>query len=326
MVVGDPDLRAEASGVFSFVYPAMGTEFTLHLYAPSEEHASAAARTAFEEVERVESLLSHYRPSSELSRINREAPRSSVTTDPETFQFLETAWEWSRRSDGAFDMTVGRLMKAWGFYGADGSLPARKALAQVRDDVGWEKVRLDPARRTVRFLERGIELDPGGIGKGYAVDRAIHLLRQLPVEAALLSAGSSTIYALGAPPDETGWKVTIPAAHRSESVLCSMVLRDTSISTANHTEKHFVDNGRLYGSIMNPRTLRPVEDTIQVCVISTSATESDVLSNALFVMERKQRARLLEQLPHVSALVLAEGRRAWQHEATRWPAEVSLTT
>lgn len=304
----------------------MGTEFVLHLYSASEEHASLAARSAFEEVDRVEKLLSHYSPSSELSRINREAACRTVTTDPETYRFLETAWKWSARSEGAFDMTVGKLMKAWGFYGANGNVPERRQLARVRNDVGWEKVRLDGERRTVRFLESGIELDPGGIGKGYAVDRVARLLREQQVRGALISAGSSTIYALGAPPEQPGWKVRIPAAHRNDAVLCSLFLRDTSISTANHTQKYFIDKGHLYGSIMDPRTMRPVEGTLQVCVISTSATDSDALSNALFVMERGRRIRLLEQLPLVSALILMEHEQAWQCETTRWPAQVSLTT
>ncbi|MHB1023938.1 MAG: FAD:protein FMN transferase [Acidobacteriaceae bacterium] len=310
--------------LYSFTHPAMGTEFTLYLYSLSREDAVSSAQTVFEEVDRIEGLLSHYRVSSELSRINREASFCDVTTDPETLRFLATAFEWSSRSDGAFDITVGKLMKTWGFFGASGRIPTHEELTQVRDQVGWHRVRLDSKNRTVRFLTPGVELDPGGIGKGYAVDRAIRILQEQPTMAALISAGSSTIYGMGAPPGEEGWRVQVPAPGSKELILSTVILRDTSLSTANHTEKYFIDKGHFYGSIMNPNTLHPVESVLHVTVISPSATDSDALSNALFVLDSEHRASLLDQLPTVSTLVLLGNHGTPQCEATRWPARVSI--
>jgi len=198
----DTNTLNPAAQLYRTTHPAMGTEYSLYLYAPSREQAAAIARPVFEEVDRVDGLLSNYRPGSELSRINREAFQHDVTTDPETFRFLETCMAWSERSRGAFDISVGKLMKAWKFFGASGAVPSQEQLAAARADVGWEKIRLDRGQRTVRFLAAGIELGPGGVGKGYAVDRAVRILRARQVPAALLSAGSSTIYALGAPPGE----------------------------------------------------------------------------------------------------------------------------
>ena len=166
-------------------------------------------------------------------------------------------------------------------------------MAAARADVGWENIRLDPEQRTVRFLAAGIELDPGGIGKGYAVDRAIKILRARGVPAALLSAGSSTIYALGAPPGEAGWKVRVPSPHPEGGTISTVILRDTSLSTANLSEKNFVHEGQFYGAIMNPQTHQPVRGILQVTVISQSATDSDALSNALFVSGPEDRASLL---------------------------------
>ena len=271
----------------------MGTEYSLYLYAPSREDAAAIAKPVFEEVDRVDALLSHYRPDSELFRINREAFDHEVTTDPETFRFLATCLAWSERSQGAFDISVGKLMKVWKFFGASGALPSPEELAAARADVGWENIRLDPAQRTVRFLAAGIELDPGGIGKGYAVDRAVRILRAKHVSAALVSAGSSTIYAMGAPAGEVGWKVRVPSPHPEGGTISTVILRDTSLSTANLSEKNFVHDGQLYGAIMNPRTLQPVRGMLQVTVISPSATDSDALSNALFVSGPDDRASLL---------------------------------
>lgn len=313
--------------LYCTTHPAMGTEYSLYLYAPSREEAAAIAEPVFAEVDRVDALLSNYRPDSELSRINREAFDHEVTTDPETYRFLATCLAWSERSRGAFDISVGKLMKVWKFFGASGALPSPDELVAVRVDVGWEKIRLDSEQRTVCFLADGVELDPGGIGKGYAVDRAVRILRAKRVPAALLSAGSSTIYALGAPPGEAGWKVRVPSPHPEGGTVSTVILRDTSLSTANLSEKNFVHEGQFYGAIMNPRTLQPMQGVLQVTVISQSATDSDALSNALFVSDIDDRESLLGERD--SALVIRGRRSEVEQQVTphcqaiRWPAEVA---
>lgn len=239
------------SQLYFATHPAMGTEYSLYLYARSREEADSIAALVFWEIDRVDGLLSNYRESSELSRINREAFQQDVTTDPETFRFLETCLAWSASSHGAFDISVGKLMKVWKFFGAPGAVPSPEELTASREDVGWEKIKLDRAQRTVRFLTSGIELDPGGIGKGYAVDRAVRFLRAKQVNVALLSAGSSTIYALGAPLGEEGWKVRVPSPSLGEETISTVILRDTSLSTANLSGKYFVHDGHFYGAIMD---------------------------------------------------------------------------
>jgi thiamine biosynthesis lipoprotein len=314
--------------LYCTTHPAMGTEYSLYLYAQSREEAESIATPVFQEVDRVDGLLSNYQRSSELSRINREAFHQPVTTDPETFRFLETCLAWSEMSHGAFDISVGKLMKVWKFFGASGALPTQDEIAAAREHVGWEKIQLDPAQRTVRFLSAEIELDPGGIGKGYAVDRAVRILRAKQIPAALLSAGSSTIYALGAPPAEAGWKIRVPSACRGDATVSTVILRDTSLSTANLSEKNFVEDGKFYGAIMDPRTLQPVRGMLQVTVISPLATDSDALSNALFVSGPEYRTLLLAQRPQDSALVIREEHTgpekqfAPEYETIRWPAEV----
>src|ERR1051326_2236312 len=143
--------------MFSDSRPAMGTKFTIYLYAPDQASASAAFDASFDEIERVEEALSNYRDTSELSRINREAAAHDVTTDPEVFQSLQTSLDFARRSDGAFDITVGPLMRAWGFFRGEGRYPTPAQLAAARVHIGWQHVKLDPATRTVRFNEAGIE-------------------------------------------------------------------------------------------------------------------------------------------------------------------------
>lgn len=315
--------HGQETQLFYLSHSAMGTTYSLYLYAHSQSEADSDAASVFDEIDRLEALLSNYQESSELSRINREASDAAVTTDPETFHFLQTSLAWSARSHGAFDITVGKLMKAWGFFRANGNVPTKAELAHVRNQTGWQRVQLNRTQRTVRFLFPGIELDPGGIGKGYAVERAVAMLRVEHVAAALLSAGSSTIYALGAPPGQAGWKVRVPALGHAERTISTVTMRDTSLSTANCSEKHFLSNGHLYCHIMDPRTLYPVEGMLQVTMIAPSATDSDALSNALFVLGPARSAQLLRQYPQDSALVISGEASAADCAAIRWAATIA---
>jgi thiamine biosynthesis lipoprotein len=321
LAVAQPLRASNAEQLFTRVHPAMGTDFTLYIYAVDAAAADREADRTFTIVDQIESLLSNYQPQSELSRINSGAGSHAVTTDPETFRFLQESLAWSARSDGAFDITVGKLMKAWGFFRSTGHVPSDAELARVRAETGWRRVVLNTGTRTVRFTEPGVELDPGGIGKGFAVDAAIDALRADGVQAALLSAGSSTIYGLGAPPNSQGWKVHVPDPQHLDGTsqgedISSVVLHDTSLSTANCSEKHFIVGSHLYCHIMDPRTLRPVEGRLQATVIAPSATDSDALSNAMFVLAAAGRRRLMQELPATdAALVVLTGGSS---EKYRW--------
>ncbi len=303
----------------------MGSEFAIDLYAPDEETAEQWMQTAFDEIDRLEDLLSNYRPTSELSRISREAGKGPVTTDPETFAFLEKAVELSRRSGGAFDMTVGPLMRAWGFFFDKGRVPTEAELAALREKIGWQHIKLDAATRSVRFDNgASMELDPGGIGKGYAVDRVAALLRSEGVTAALVSGGSSSIYGMGVPPGEVGWRVNVPDPVREGETMTSVMLKDMSLSTSACTEKFFIKNGHRYCHILNPRTERPVEDKLQTTVIAPSTTDSDALSTATFVMEPEAAARLVETFPGAAAVMVSGSPAHPGYKSVLWPGTLRM--
>ncbi len=308
---------------YTFRHPAMGTEFTVYLYARDEATAKGAADDVFDEVDRIEQELSNYRESSELSRIGREAALGPVTTDPETFRFLSRSEYWSAASDGAFDITVGSLMKVWGFFDHRGHTPSQEELEHIRPMVGYRNVVLDPAARTVQFRLAGVELDPGGIGKGFAVDAAVTVLRAHHIGAALISAGSSTLYALGSPPGQRGWKVVVPGVGPDREPYSTVVLRDTSLSSANCNEKNFTEGGLLYCHIMDPRTLHPVEGRLHVSIIDPSATTSDALSNVLFVDTPTESRTFLERYaPEARALIVSGTAAAPRCSDFRWNAPV----
>lgn len=276
---------------------AMGTVFTIYLYAREQQFAGIAFEAAFEEIERLEEALSNYRESSELSRINRLAAHQELTTDPEVFALIATCLSFSRQSSGAFDITVGPLMRAWGFFRGEGRYPAQEELLVARANVGWEKVQIQPAARTVHFSSAGVELDLGAIGKGYAVDRVVEILREAGVEAALVDAGASTLYAMNAPPGKNGWTVRVPSPTDQSETVSTVVLRDVSLSTSGSSEKFFELAGRRYSHVMDPRSGTPVQGVLQTTLIAADATTSDALSNAMFVMGPEAGKKLLGSVP-----------------------------
>jgi thiamine biosynthesis lipoprotein len=248
-----------------------------------------------------------------------------VTTDPEVFRFLQTSMDFSARSGGAFDITVGPLMRAWGFFRGKGHYPTPEELSAARKSTGWGHVHLDPQKRTVHFDMPGMSLDPGGIGKGYVVERVVNLLRDAGVKTALIDAGSSTIYAMGAPPGKNGWTIQVPRPGDRAHSISTVVLRDTSLSTSGNYEKFFTLNGKIYCHIMDPRTGEPVQGTLQTTVITPNATDSDALSLIMFVMGPEKSEKLLSEIPGTSGMwVLGEPRKSnviqW-----RWPGTSETT-
>jgi thiamine biosynthesis lipoprotein len=301
----------------------MGTTFSIYLYSSDQQTASAQLDAAFDEIERIEEALSNYRTSSELSRINRLAGLHAVTTDPEVFALLQTAFDYSRRSDGAFDITVGPLMRAWGFFRASGHFPSQKQLGSARATTGWRHVQLEASSHTVRFDRRNMELDPGAIGKGYAADRVVTLLREAGVQAAFVDAGSSTVYALGAPPGKSGWKVLVPEPGKRSVAISEVMLRDQSLSTSGSYEKFFRLNGRTYCHIMDPRTGYPVQGMLQTTVIGPTGTDTDALSTSLFVLGPKAGRRMLEYVSGASAIWITGATEEQSQVAEwHWPAAI----
>ncbi|MCX7602629.1 MAG: FAD:protein FMN transferase [Bryobacteraceae bacterium] len=272
-------------------FDAMGTTYTVVAYGEDRFAVDAAIEEAYEEAVRLDRMLSNYRADSEWSRVNREAARRPVEVSEELFLLLEKCVEYSRASEGAFDITVGPLMKLWGFYKGSGRVPHRAEIRAALGRIGWRHIRLDRQARTVRFTAP-VEMDPGGIGKGYAVDRMADILRQRGVRSALISAGRSSIYGLGAPPSEPrGWKVTLPDPRQPSRTAAEFYLKDHSMSTSGTSERFFVAGGRTYSHIMDPRTGYPVQGMLSVSVLAPKTLDSEAWTKPYFVLGREWAAR-----------------------------------
>lgn len=290
----------------------MACAYAIDAYAAPEVDLRSVIEEAFDEVDRIDRLMSHYKADSPLSRINREAASHAVRVDPELFDFITASLRYTVESEGAFDITVGPLMKAWGFFRGENRVPDSSELTVVRRRVGAHHVKLDRAARTIAFDGEGVELDLGGIAKGYAVDRVAALLRQRRVTAALISAGGSSVYGLGAPPGRNGWEVNVQDPVDGTKTALSVSLENSSLSVAGSSEKSFTANGVTYTHIMDPRTGQPAQGMLSVAVVTPSATAGDALDDALFVLGTAGSTRYLQRLRDVEAwFFLPASDRPW---------------
>jgi FAD:protein FMN transferase len=271
---------------------AMGSTYTVELYGYDRVKMEAAADAALEEARRLDDLLSNYKPDSEWSEVNRSAAERPVKVSPELFQLLSACIEYSRQSEGAFDISVGPLMKVWGFYKGTGHLPHRADVSAAMTKVGYQHIHLDPAAGTVRFDKPGVEIDPGGIGKGYAVDRMVDVLKQAGVTTALVAGSGSSIYGLGAPPDEPkGWPVEIKDPWDTRKTVAQVFLKNMSMSTSGSYEKFFRAEGRIYAHIMDPRTGYPAQGSVAVSVVTPRTIDSEAWAKPYFVNGRQWAAK-----------------------------------
>lgn len=269
-----------AGDVFYFQHSSMGTSFEIRLYTAEggEEGARGIADAAFAAVDALEAKISRWRDDSEISRINRKGGSGWVPVSDETWRLARLCKTLYGETEGAFDPTVGVLMELWGFYRKEGRVPPESELRSAIERVGFDKVLLAEDRKEIRFSRDYMALDFGGIGKGYALDRAADILRRRGVASALLSAGTSTLVAIGAPPGERGWKAQIRDSDET------VYLKDEALSTSGGYERFFELNGRKYCHIINPKTGRPLEGIWSASAIAPTGAESDALSTAFFVM------------------------------------------
>jgi len=267
---------------------AMGSAYSIAVYGYDRQQMEAAVEAAFDGVRRLDNMLSNYKPDSEWSEVNREAARRPVHVPADLFQLLAACQEYSRASEGAFDISVGPLMKVWGFYKGTGHLPHRAEVMAAEEHVGYRHVHLDAASQTVSFDRPGVELDPGGIGKGYAVDRMVDVLKQKGITIALVAASGSSIYGLGAPPNEPrGWRIMIRDPKNELKSVAEVFLKNQSLSTSGSYEKFFIAEGHVYSHIMDPRTGYPAPGMLSVSLVTPRTIDSEAWAKPFFINGRQ---------------------------------------
>ena len=293
--------RAEEGGHWIRIHrAAMACRFEILLDGADDRHA-VAAREALDEADRLESALSVFRETSELSRVNRTAAQGPATVDADLFALLDRCRGLHAQTAGAFDITSTPLSRCWGFLKREGRLPSPEAIAAARALVGMSGVLFDAAARTIRFAREGMELNLGSIGKGYALDRMAALMRGRGVGHALLSAGGSSAVAVGGRGE--GWTVDIRSRQVAGGKLARLRLRDGALATSGAGEQFFEVDGRRYGHVIDPRTGWPASGVLSVSVVTAEGARSDALSTAFLVGGLEVARRYCASYPQTLALV-----------------------
>ena len=303
---------------------AMGTRFEVLLCGEREEALRAAAEEALDAIERLDRLLSLYRADSDLSLINREAAASPVRVDPRVFRLLERVRALHAGTGGAFDPTVAPVLFCWGVIGGAWRVPSADEIAEARSKVGFAGVELDPGSGTVRFSRPGMWMDLGSVGKGYALECAGEVLRELGVDCGLIHGGTSSVCGIGKGPDGQPWRIAVSlptsglgdavAMHplnwvqvgqavwpdptdqaeprvetgvvfsRKEIARPVVHLENSALSISGIRGKYFEVKGETYGHVIDPRSGWPVQGAAMAAVTGLSATAADALSTALLVL------------------------------------------
>lgn len=280
----------------------MGTSIEVQAFGGDSASRKAAIDEAFAAFAEVDRLMSNYRDDSELTLVNQRAASGPVPISEPMFRVLEAAHRVSAASNGAFDVTVGPLVRLWGFHDKQPHLPTSTELAAVRPLVDYRNVLLDDERRAVRFARPKTEIDLGGIAKGFAVEVAANVLRRRGL-AGFIDAGGNQ-YLLGAPPGKRGWTVGIKDPDVKGRVVGVVDTDETSVSTSADSYNFLVANGKTYGHILDPRTLMPSNGALSVTILSRDGTLADAMSKAAFILGPKAALALVDSFPGMSAVIV----------------------
>lgn len=279
----------------------MGTRVSVELWSEHPEQAEAAKAAVFAEMAEVNRLMNPWDPESELSRLNREAHRGPVAVSESIFEVITRSLHYSRISGGAFDVSFASAGQYYDYRA--GQAPDEKTLAQAVKNIDYTSIHLDPEQKTVAYAVEGLQVDLGGIAKGYAVDRAIDAIRELGIVSAVVSAGgdSRILGNLGERPRTIG----IRHPRKKDDFAVLIPLEDTAISTSGDYERFFIDDeGQRVHHILDPKTGKSSGAVQSASVLAQLAIDSDALSTTAFVLGVEKGLALINSLPGIDAIII----------------------
>lgn len=290
---------------FEFEQAQMGLPFRIVLYAESQAVAETAARAAFARVAALNQVFSDYEDDSELTKLSRTSGSGqAVKVSDELWRLLSAAQAMSRRSDGAFDITVGPLVQVWRRARRQRELPAPEVIAEAKSRVGWQKLVLDPRRHTAKLLVPGMRLDLGSIAKGRALDEALQVLRHHGIPRALVT-GSGDMAIGDPPPDRTGWRIELaPLDAPGAPPTRFLSLRNCGFATSGDLFQHVELGGKRYSHIVDPRSGMAMTDHSLVVVIAPDCLMANSLSTTTCVVGPERGLALVAATPSASARVV----------------------
>ncbi len=295
----DNDLD-QLQGTHRFSHEAMATNFNIFIAYDDAEYARQAAQAAFTELDRLETQLSHFIENSDISRINNLPADKSLVIGLETFNCLQIAVKMHYQTNGVFDVTVGTLMKC--LLNKDKSVrsPSKEELDHALRLTGTQFIKLDETNFAVQLDRAPLKIDLGAIGKGYAVDKMADLLGQWSIYNVLISGGSSSVLAVGCPPDAKGWPLTISDPTDRDKKLVQLCVTNCALSGSG------LEIGR---HIINPRTAEPVDGKIAAWACAPDAATADALSTAFMVMNDEEIVNFCKKHSDICAMFIPKDKK-----------------
>ena len=310
-----PKAPVEADSGYRLV---MGTFAHIIVVAPDQRTADKSIEAALQQLQNIETLMSYHRADSELAGVNRSAHKQPVKVSKDTFEVLQRAVEFSRLSDGAFDVTVGPLVDLWHWAAETNTAPTDSELADTNARVGYEKLILDANEMTVRFAVEGMKLDLGAIAKGYGIDKAVEAMQRCGAVGGLVDVGGD-IRCFGKPSKgKTHWLIALQdpndkIENRKSKIensigmgapLLVLKLTDAAVATSGHYRRFAVIGGKKQSHIINTKTGCGSDKLASVTIIAKDATAADALATAVSVMGTEKGLALIEKLPETEAILI----------------------
>lgn len=280
----------------------MGTLVEITVSHSNTEIIETVTTQAFDEMKRIEQLMSTYLPDSEISRINRAAGKKAIPVSPEVEEVIREGIFWSEQSGGAFDITVEPLVQLWDFDGEKEIIPGKNTLRKTASLVNYKNIEIKD--HTVRLKKRGMAINVGGLAKGYAVDRAISLLRG-KVSNGLVNAGGD-LFAFGQKNKQDPWTIGLQHPRKPQDLLAAFAVKNQAIATSGDYQRYFIKDGIRYHHIFDPKTGRPVRLMISATLITMEVMDADAMATAVFVMGPDKGMEWVESMENVEAMLVLE--------------------
>lgn len=280
---------------------------TLNKITAYGPNASEAINEAFDRVAEIENKMTSHSNESEVVRINKASGHESVMISPDTFYVIEKGLDYSEKTKGRFDITIGPLVQLWGIGTENERVPSKIEIIEALELVDYKELILDPDKKSVKLKRPNMAIDLGAIAKGYAADEAARILRNKGIKNAVIDLGGN-IFALGKKPDGNPWRVGIqdPSDNRGKS-FATVEVSDKTLVTSGPYERFFEKNGKRYHHILDPDNGYPVQNgLISTTIITSKSIDADSLSTAVFAMGLKEGMKFIENLEGVDAILVTE--------------------
>jgi FAD:protein FMN transferase len=286
----------------------MGTLIEIVIQEPNNDLAQKAISTSFNEISRLEKIMSTYLPNSELSKLNSLAGGEiKIPVSPDLLKVIQRGVHWGTLSNGAIDISIGPAVKLWEFNSETPSPPDVGELKKVSELINYKDIIVDG--NSIGLKKAGMSLNLGSIAKGYAVDQAIKNLKKMGIKNGLVNAGGD-LMAFGLKSKTKGWHIGLQHPRKPEEIVASLDIKDKAVATSGDYQRYFIKDKIRYHHILNPKNGWPANQAISATVISDNVMDADALSTALFILGEKKGLALINSLEGIEGMILSKSNTA----------------